>query len=178
MTELSLKLIENSRTFWEASRTLIIFLKFIKSGANFTEVFIYFIMQNNNLWQNKRNIFYFSPKATTASDVTSDKSICLLFSIYSGCSFIIIQPICVKKSPRWVLWGSALVSLYLWCIRWFFTHLHIVFCEQQRLCSMNNILRKILCSQKGIIHKTLYMAFLINLKSIFSNLDWTSFLCF
>lgn len=44
------------------------------------------------------------------------------FSRTSGCFRQQSQPIWEKKNPRLALWGSALVSLYLWCTLWSRAH--------------------------------------------------------
>lgn len=61
-------------------------------------------------------------------------SICLPFLITSGCLRTKTHPVWLNSSPLPGLYGSALVSVYLWWRRWSRTHLEItsscyVMCE-------------------------------------------------
>lgn len=49
------------------------------------------------------------------------------FETTSGCGVIKSHPTCAKKKPLLTLWGSALVSLYLWCTLWSNAHLYTSF---------------------------------------------------
>lgn len=58
---------------------------------------------------------YFFWNMTRSSASRSDMSMSLPFSITAGCFLLINQPMWEKKKPLCALWGSASVSLYLWC---------------------------------------------------------------
>lgn len=84
------------------------------------------------LWK----IFHFKEYPTSYSSIASyflwkskagswSKSLMSTFApilFTSGCFLINSQPTCEKKKPRFELWGSASVSVYLWCTRWSRTH--------------------------------------------------------
>jgi hypothetical protein len=71
---------------------------------------------------------YFWWKATTGSSMMSRMSIIFPHRNTSGCFVCMSQPTWAKKKPRLELWGSASVSLNLWCTRWSRTQSKIVFC--------------------------------------------------
>lgn len=51
-------------------------------------------------------------------------SICFPYSITFGCFRTQSQPTWLNQKPRFELWGSASVSLNLWCWRWSRTQTH------------------------------------------------------
>lgn len=63
---------------------------------------------------------------TTGSAFRSFTSIVTPFVNTSGCLLTISQPMCEKKKPRFELYGSAFVSMYLWCNRWSRAHLKML----------------------------------------------------
>jgi hypothetical protein len=66
---------------------------------------------------------------TSGSFSRSLMSMFLPLLMTSGCFLLISQPMWEKKNPRLELWGSASVSLYLWCCRWSRTHMYKQFCN-------------------------------------------------
>ena len=72
---------------------------------------------------------YFVWNASTGSPVISDISTCAPLAKTSGCLRCISQPTCEKKNPLLALWGSASVSLNLWCTLWSLTQSNIVFLD-------------------------------------------------
>lgn len=51
-------------------------------------------------------------------------SMVLPLAMTAGCFLLINQPTWEKKKPRCALWGSASVSLYLWCCLWSRTQMY------------------------------------------------------
>lgn len=70
---------------------------------------------------------------TIGSDSRSLISTAFLFAITSGCGVVKSQPMWAKKKPLFTLWGSASVSLYLWCTLWSNAHAYTCFCERNVL---------------------------------------------
>lgn len=75
---------------------------------------------------------------TRGSASKSDISISFPFWITMGCFLLISQPTCEKKKPLLALWGSASVSVYLWCCRWSLTHMYMQFCPAP-VCKINSM---------------------------------------
>ena len=57
-------------------------------------------------------------------------STAFLFSSTSGCGVSTSQPTCENRNPRRASWGSAFVSLYLWCTLWSSAHWYTCRWEQ------------------------------------------------
>lgn len=64
---------------------------------------------------------------TSRSASKSLMSTAFRFETTSGCGVIKSHPTCAKKKPLLTLWGSASVSLYLWCTLWSNAHLYTSF---------------------------------------------------
>lgn len=62
------------------------------------------------------------------------------FETTSGWGVVKSQPTWAKKKPLFALWGSASVSLYLWCTLWSSAHRYTCFCR--RLEIFNSKLEK------------------------------------
>ena len=76
-------------------------------------------------WWEFRNCFkiivfviYFFWILMTGSFSKSEQSSFLPLAMTSGCFLVRSHPTWAKKKPRLELWGSASVSLYLWCTLW------------------------------------------------------------
>lgn len=71
---------------------------------------------------NNVNYTHFFWNMRSLSCLRSVRSMPFPFSMTSGCFLHISHPMWEKKKPLLALWGSALVSLYLWCTLWSRAH--------------------------------------------------------
>lgn len=83
---------------------------------------------------------YLSKNCTTGSSNISVMSIPRPRWRTSSFFFIINQPTWLNQNPRWLLCGSASVSVYLWWTRWSLTQLKILFCPVEKKQSARIIL--------------------------------------
>lgn len=95
---------------------------------------------------------YFFWNATSGSASRSDMSTPFPFALTSGCLRTSSQPTWEKKKPRFALWGSASVSLNLWCTLWSRAHSYMWFWKKKSCFR--------LYFSKLLIH-TLYVLFAI-----------------
>lgn len=69
------------------------------------------------------NVAHLFWNATKGSCMRSLQTIVAPLAVTLGCLRTTSQPMCEKKNPRRELYGSASVSVNLWCNRWSLTHL-------------------------------------------------------
>lgn len=74
------------------------------------------------------NIYLFC-HMTSGSASKSLMSTAFRFATTSGWGVVKSQPTWAKKKPLFALWGSASVSLYLWCTLWSNAHAYTCFCR-------------------------------------------------